>query len=445
MKTDDPRQTSGPSRPASTRGQRARLLLHELGTAEKFLLLTALYMAQGLPFGFFVQALPVLLRAEGLSLPAIGLTSLLSFPWALKFLWAPWVDRQGWRRRIILAMQGASAALMLTISLIDPSSQMWLLLGAVLLTNWLAATQDIATDALAIELLDFEERGPGNGIQVAAYRIGMILGGGLLLVLFGWLGWVATFVLLAAMIALTMVPLWLCGEQAGVMGRLEGVGEERVGRHRALVSFVTRPGVWAWLVVLVCYKLGESLAGGMLRPYLVDEGLDVGQIGWLLGGAGFTTGLLGAMAGGVGSRWMKTRWRALIGFGALQALGNGCYWLVSLLGVSWLTLAPAVCLEHFTGGMATAILFTMMMDASREESAGTDYTIMASVVVLTVGLGQALSGYIVHATSYTTLFATSTIACLLGLLIIQLLKPLLSPVLSSPVPPATRDISSVFE
>ena len=424
-----------------------RIALQDLGKAEKFLLLTALYMAQGLPFGFFIQALPVLLRAEGLSLPAIGLTSLLSLPWALKFLWAPLIDREGARRRIILAMQGASAALMLAIAFINPSSQMWLLLGAVLLTNLLAATQDIATDALAISLLDFDERGPGNGIQVAAYRIGMILGGGLLLVLFAHIGWPLTFALLSAMIALTMIPLLLCREPpAPTLRDAPQAASPLVGRLATLLTFLTRQGVFPWLLVLFCYKFGESLAGGMLRPYLVDEGLDVGAIGWLLGGAGFTTGLLGAMAGGFGVRWARTRWRALVGFGVLQAVGSGCYWIVALVGVSWLTIIPAVCVEHFTGGMATAILFAMMMDASREESAGTDYTIMASVVVLTVGLGQALSGYIVHALSYTALFATSTLTCLLGLLIIHLLRPLLTPILVAPPASAQQDdVSSVFE
>jgi len=58
----------------------------------KILLLTALYAAQGLPYGFFTQALPVLLRDAGLSLKAISATSLLFLPWALKFLWAPFVD-----------------------------------------------------------------------------------------------------------------------------------------------------------------------------------------------------------------------------------------------------------------------------------------------------------------------------------------------------------------
>jgi len=61
----------------------------------KILLLTALYAAQGLPFGFFTQALPVLLRDAGLSLKAISATSLLFLPWALKFLWAPFVDHRG--------------------------------------------------------------------------------------------------------------------------------------------------------------------------------------------------------------------------------------------------------------------------------------------------------------------------------------------------------------
>ena len=67
-------------------------------TSTKLGLLGALYLSQGLPYGFFTQALPALLRTMGLSLPDIGLASLLALPWALKFLWAPWVDR--WATRL---------------------------------------------------------------------------------------------------------------------------------------------------------------------------------------------------------------------------------------------------------------------------------------------------------------------------------------------------------
>ena len=64
-----------------------------------FGLLGALYFAQGLPFGFFTQALPVMLRQAGVSLEGIGLTSLLALPWALKFLIAPRLDSTSSRRR----------------------------------------------------------------------------------------------------------------------------------------------------------------------------------------------------------------------------------------------------------------------------------------------------------------------------------------------------------
>src|SRR5262249_27091099 len=66
--------------------------------------LTSLYFAQGVPYGFFTQALPVLLRERGLSLAAIGASGFLFLPWALKFLWAPLVDHTGTRKQWIVAL-----------------------------------------------------------------------------------------------------------------------------------------------------------------------------------------------------------------------------------------------------------------------------------------------------------------------------------------------------
>lgn len=395
----------------------------ELSAVKKFGLLTALYMAQGLPFGFFVQALPVLLREQGLSLPAIGLTSLLALPWALKFLWAPWADRDGARRRVILGLQASSAVLMVAVSALDPSTMMWWLLGAVLLTNFLAATQDIATDGLAVKLLSFDQRGIGNGIQVGAYRVGMILGGGVLLVLFDALGWMATFIMLALMIALTMVPLLMCVRvEEDVGGRDVDESDEHASfgqRMGQIVSFLRRPRMMWWLLVLFLYKFGESLAGGMLRPYLVDLEWGKDDIGWLLGGAGFTAGLLGALAGGLGAKHLE-RWRALIGFGVLQVVGNACYFALSMSDGFTGYVLMSVLVEHFTGGMATAILFTMMMDMCEERTAGTDYTIMASVVVLTVGLGQGVSGFIASEVGYAGVFGLAVVLGGVGVLMIWL-------------------------
>jgi MFS family permease len=89
----------------------------EPSTASTLTLLGSLYFAQGLPFGFFTQALPVMMRKTGFSLGQIGLTSLLAMPWALKFLWAPAVDRYwsarlGRRRSWILPLQFATVEIL---------------------------------------------------------------------------------------------------------------------------------------------------------------------------------------------------------------------------------------------------------------------------------------------------------------------------------------------
>ncbi|MBL8935684.1 MAG: MFS transporter, partial [Archangium sp.] len=166
-----------------------------------FALLGALYFAQGLPFGFFTQALPVMLRQAGVSLEGIGLTSLLALPWALKFLIAPRLDRTSSRRRWLLALQLGTAALLFVASFVE---SLPFVLVTVMLVNAFAATQDIATDAIAVEFVPRSLRGLANGLQVGAYRIGMIVGGGALLMAFDLLQWRGVFLLLSVGVLLTL-------------------------------------------------------------------------------------------------------------------------------------------------------------------------------------------------------------------------------------------------
>lgn len=387
--------------------------MSKLSTRSKLGLLSTLYFSQGLPFGFFVQALPVLLREQGLSLPAISMTSLLALPWALKFAWAPWVDSSPKRKHWIVPLQWGSAAVMFITALLNPSTMLWAVLVAVFLANLLAATQDIATDGLAVDELDYEERGLGNGIQVAGYRVGMIVGGGLMLVIFDYTGWALTFGSLGVLLLAASIPILMRDEPA----RERTLDDGEPMNWRAILDIAKRPGMPTWLLVLILYKFGESLAGGMLRPYLVDLGMREAQIGWMLGTAGFTSGLLGALAGGWGAQKLGRK-RALILFGALQTFGVTLY-AVAALGANDLWMLYTFCIiEHFTGGLATATLFTMMMDRCQEHSGGTDYTVQASVVVLSTGIAGSMSGFVAAKFGYLFHFWFGSTLNILGLLII---------------------------
>lgn len=385
-------------------------------TPAKLALLTSLYLSQGLPFGFFSQALPILMRQEGRSLPDIGKATWLMLPWALKFLWAPLVDRHyhpslGRRRSWILPLQLASIALAASLWAFGSGAAIPTLMGALFLTNMISATQDIATDALAVELLSDGERGYGNSVQVAAYRGGMILGGGVLLAVYDRLGPPTTFLAMALLLTLSTVPIALHRERpAAAMTTTNTAPPAGFG---AILEIARRPGMAAWLAVLVVYKGGEALAYGMVKPLFVDRHFTMSDIGWLLGTVGFFAGLVGAVIGGALVNRFGRR-RALLIAGGLQVIGILGY-VAPAAGLGGdIALSAASVLEHLTGGIATVSLFTIMMDVCRD-AAGTEYTLQASVVVIATGVAQALSGFAAKALGWPGHFLGSAALSALGL------------------------------
>lgn len=373
---------------------------------DKLLLLASLYVAQGLPFGFFTQAVPVLLREAGASLPAVGVASALATPWGLKFLWAPLVDRfgsarLGHRRGWILATQGLSIVALAAIAVLGEDRLSVAALVLVVVVNLASATQDIATDALAVSLLRPAERGLGNGVQVAGYRVGMIVGGGALLAAFPALGLRGIAVALGLFVALTTLPVLRFRE-----GPRATAGAPPVVLDR---SRLRHPAVLRFVAVLATYKAGEALATGMLRPFLVDAGLSLSEIGVVLGTFGFGGGLVGSLAGGAAVSKLGRR-PALVAFGAAQSIAIAGYAAAATASPSFGTLCAIVGLEHFAAGMATAALFTAMMDACRPGREATDYTLMASVVVVATGTASFVAGWSAATFGYAAHFAVASAA-----------------------------------
>ncbi len=385
-----------------------------LSSTAKLTLLTSLYLSQGLPYGFFSQVLPVIMREDKASLPEIGLTSLLALPWMLKFLWAPFVDRYGSERhgakRVwILALQFVAIALFLVLAALGNLAGIALLAVGYLLACLISATQDIATDGLAVRLLLPHERGLGNGLQVAGYRLGMILGGGAMLVLLALTSRSLTFLAMALVLAVATLPILKYREP-----RQELIEGERPSLASAF-HFLRRPGIPLFLFAIGFYKFGDAMTTQMLRPFLVDAGLSKTAIGSFnaLGSAG---GLIGALIGGW-SVYYLGRYRAIVAFGLIQTFGVLAYYAIGAgwLGISW--VFPIGVIEHLTGGMATAALFTAMMDVCDGPTAATDYTVQACVVVITTGIAQALSGFTAQYFGYQGNYLLSAGLCLLGALV----------------------------
>jgi MFS transporter, PAT family, beta-lactamase induction signal transducer AmpG len=384
-----------------------------------FGLLSVLYFAQGLPSGLIAKALPPLLREQGVSLSVIGFTSVLALPWALKFAWAPFVDRYGSRKRWLLVLNCATMALMLLVAAHEFAAwvdQLPLLLAVLFCMNLVSATQDIATDGYAVSTLKPEWRGLGNSIQVVGYKIGMVVGSGALLWLVARFSWQTSYASLACLMLLAIVPVAFMHDppaparQAATHTDWQGLP----GYVRLFREFVARPGIGWWLVTVALYKFGDSLGSRMTGPLLTDSGYSLADIGVITGSAGATAGILGAFFGGA-TLLRLGHAQALLGFGVLQALGLAAYLMVASEQQDLYSLAAIVYFEQFADGLSTVALFTIMMDRCRAHSPGTDYSLQASLQVLVTGIAALCGGLYTERFGYAAVFATAAGLTLLAL------------------------------
>lgn len=385
---------------------------------QRFTVLAALYVSQAVPLGFFIVALPAILRREGLGLEQVGLLGALALPWLVKFLWAPFVDRFGSRRwghyrAWILPLQALCVLTVVLLADADPAEGLGMLLACGAAFMLFSATQDIATDGLAVRILHYRERGMGNGLQVGGYYAGQILGGGLMLVLFERVGWSTALLAMAAILAVPLVLVTQFDEP------LPESSELRKTDFGAMRRFFGRPGAGVWVLTLVLYRAGDAMALTMLNPMLVDHGLSLDEIGVLIGVTISIAALAGSLLGG-GLVQRLGRKRSLAFFGVLQATGICGYLLPAMGYVTPLALYPVVVLAAFAGGMATTALYTNMMDRSDPGTAATDFTLQQSLCAIGPLLGSTLSGFSAAGLGYAGHFSICAAISLTGAFVVAL-------------------------
>jgi MFS family permease len=377
-----------------------------------------------LPYGFQLIALPVFLLEAGVSLAGIGMATALSLPWSLKFVWGPWIDRYGSprfgrRRSWILPLQAGLLLCVLGTAFVPPSRGVMGLLGMVFLMNLFASTMDVAVDGLAVDLLQRSELGYGNIAQVVGYKVGILTGGGFLLLASEWVGWQRLFLAMTALVALALVLTMAFREGPGTAGiaELEASPTLREILARLKRAFLV-PGAGWVLLFVATYKLGESMADTMFKPFLLEAGFSRGDIGWWVGSWGVALSIVGSILGGIAaSRWGILRTLAMAS--VLRALAVGGEWWLSVVEPTTVRMVAVVSAEQMFGGAVTVALFAFMMSKVDRRIGATHYTLLATVEVSGKLLAYQISGFLAEAVGFTTLFGVSTVlsVAFLGLLI----------------------------
>lgn len=380
-------------------------------------LLGGLYISQFLGLGFIIAAVPAILRQSGTALEDSAWIYLLGLVWTVKFLWAPVVDRfgsdrHGHYRSWLVVLQSLLIVTQVGAAFFDINDQLSILAAFFALISIFSATQDIAADALAVTILSPEERGLGNSIQTAGGLIGNMLGGGVVLITYHWLGWSGSMLALAVATTLPLINILRHKEQpAPADYRPEKVG------FKDLWRFLRRPRMWRWVAVLLVFNIGIAVAYALINPLLVD-------LGWSLDDIGLVTNIFGSLTGMVG---------AFIAGGLTQRMGRKAAMLLTalLIAVSVLGLyAPAqqtdnlcaiygaVGLMMLAWGASATILATMMMDKCDLASAGTDYTLQYSLSSIFSFIASGLALGLAEAWGYEMVLSLSIGVSLVSLVMV---------------------------
>jgi len=390
--------------------------------SRRLLVLILLGFASGLPLFLTGSTLKAWMTDEGLSLGTIGLFSFVTLPYSLKVFWAPFLDRYalpglGRRRGWLLAMQGVMAGALVLLARSQPHLDLLRVVILALAVAVASATFDIAVDAWRAEALEQKQLGLGNSIHIAAYRMAMLVSGGLALILAQAFGWRVTYLGMALLTLLGMAGTWLAENTDTVAKAPRTLHEAIAGPLRDLLQ---RKGIGYLLAFAVFYKLGDWLAESMTIPFLLrGMGFTKMQIGTVQK----TTAMVAIILGGLIGGWMLTRMslrRALWICGFVQAGSILGFWAISLLGRHLPLLVAANSLENLAYGMGGSAFAALLMGSCNLKYTGTQYALFSALMALPRTLFAGGTGFLADRVGWTLYFPLCAAAAIPGLLLLLL-------------------------
>jgi len=382
--------------------------------------------ASGLPLGLVWIAIPDWMRDIGVDIRVVGLITLAQAPWTFKLLWAPLMDRYvppfwGRRRGWMAVTQIVLFIVSLMLAGVGQRPEAIWVVGALAMAIALAsATQDVAIDAYAVEVLHKDEQGAASGARVAMYRAAMFASSGLAISMAARIGWPVVNAVLAFVYLPMLLITWKSPEPE-VQPPTPRTLRDAV--WQPFLSFLTRPRALEILAFVVLYKLSDQLTQALTRPFLIDMGYNADQRGIALGLITITTTIVGAVFGG----WVTTLaglGNSLWIFGFLQLFSNVGYYILAILGRPVPTaLFAATGFELLTSGMGTGAFTVLLLRLTEKRFSATQYALFSSLFALPRVVAGPITGFAVAAIGWPSFFLTTLVIGVPGLVMLNRFAP----------------------
>lgn len=383
----------------------------------------------GLPFLLIASAtLSTRLRDVGLDLGSIGLISLASFFYLLKFLWAPLLDRyrmpllgfMGRRRSWLLVAQVVVTGCLVALAHTRPELGVQALVLWVLLASFAGATQDSVVDAYRIEVAPASAQAALAATYILGYRFGLILAGAGALYIAEYRDWQTAYLAMAALMLLPIIATLLSREpevpESVVERRIDFLG----AFWQPFSSFFSRNGLLLGLALLLfvgLFKFPDQVIGVMAGPFYLDSGYTKGDIATVSKLYGVWLGIGGAFLGGVAVATFGIRQMLFVAAIGV-AVSNLAFVLMAQYPSQIWAFYAAITADNLFQGFAGVVLVAFMSSLTDRNFTATQYALLVSLANLPGKFVGGVSGYIVEATSYVAFFVMSALTAIPTLLLL---------------------------
>jgi len=398
-----------------------------------------LNFASGLPYAIIISVSVIMYKNLGISNEDIGIyTSLLYLPWVIKPLWSPFIDLYSTKRKWFLAMQLLISIAFLIVGLTIPMSNFFVLSLAVFwVAAFASASNDVASDGFYMLALKKEQQSFFLGIRSTFYRLSLLTGNGLIVIIAGFLeqkygdktkAWSYTMVIVGFIMAVITIYNYFSTPRIETKV-LEDKSEStpKISFGKVFVSFFQKKQIGLVLSFILLFRLGESQLLKMLTPFLLDEkslggmGLTTEDIGLIYGTFGVSALVVGGILGGIAiskdglGKWMLPMilmmHLPIIGFILLSHFHPESIFYV---------YATVIC-EQFGYGFGFAAFMMFLIYVAEGESKTSHYSIATGFMALGMMLPGMLSGYIQEYLGYASFFIWVLFATVPGLILSRFL------------------------
>ncbi len=359
----------------------------------RMLVIAGLGFSSGLPILLVYSTLTLWMTELDIDLKTIGFASTVLFPYKLKFLWAPLIDRIklgpfGLRRGWLLLTQVGLVVTIIGIGFSDPATNLAGCLAWAVALGIISATHDIVVDGYRVEILEPEEQGAGAAVTQLGYRIAMIVAGAGAVYAAHFWGWDKAYFLMSAFVLLGMVATLFAEEPPGSAERVARKEGESTGtflRRSVLegaiepfTDMLKRRGAFLFICFIMLFTLGDALLSSATNSFLIKTGFTKLEIANVVKTFGTVATIVGVFVGGAMVSKLglvKALWVA----GLAQMLSNLTFSAQALVGHDVWLLTLTVFVEKFSTGLAGAAFVGYLSALCSRSFGATHYAMLSAV------------------------------------------------------------------